>query len=352
VNGFNKIFFRPKPKYVNNAQTNTQFNTQTQAKPKPQAKPKAKPKPKIPRKPKSNIKKAFLKSFGVYTSTNKKLNINADKTCTGGEATIHDSEDGSYAKIFNNDVDLEYKKTIVEELNKMKLSNSIVTPKELLFDKNKNFIGYTMKKKEGIELGKLFLPRGMQHFPNYTLVDIIDLCITIINTYTEVHKQSIIVGDVNPRNILVYDKNNVSIIDSDSFQIGQPSPAYLEEYRRPRYYKKNILSYMRSKRDDTYSITILVFQLLIYGIHPYGGNDEKSIQEAKYIFNLYYPNKHLVTDKVLVKAYSRLSSNLKKLFYDVFKNDKYVLISTLKKNLQSYKQMVLKVQKNERRYKK
>jgi DNA-binding helix-hairpin-helix protein with protein kinase domain len=295
--------------------------------------------------PRKSIKKPFLNSLVVYSSTNKKLNINSDEIGMGGEASVHESEDGSYAKIFNNKIDLDYKKNVVEKLYKTQLSNSIITPKELLFDKNKNFIGYTMEKKEGVELGKLLLPKGMQHFPKYTLADIIDLCITIINTYSEIHKESIIVGDINPRNILVYNKTTISIIDTDSFQIGKPSPAYLDTYRRRKYLDKNILSYMRSIRDDSYAITTLIFQLLHYGIPPYGGTNIEALKEAKYIFNPYYEDKYLVTDKTLIKAHNRLSLDLKKLFNDVFRNDKYVLISVLKNQLLAYKKMIEKILK-------
>jgi DNA-binding helix-hairpin-helix protein with protein kinase domain len=294
--------------------------------------PKPKPK-KTTKQVKKPVKNTFLNSFGVYTSTNQRLNINADKSCGGGEATIHESEDGDYAKIFNNQVDIKHKKSIVEVLHKAKFSNSIVTPKEILYDDKQNFIGYTMPKQDGVELGKLLIGKVTDYFPEYTLIETLDIALSVIKIFEETKARKVVVGDVNPRNILVANKDNVSL-------------AYMEEYRRPRHRGKSIQSYLRKYSDDCFSVATIIFQLLHFGLLPYGGSDEQSLNESIYIFNPYYPEKNLTTNKVLIKAHSRLSENLKLAFRDIFKNDKYVLISTLKEHILAYKNMLLEVQKN------
>ncbi len=301
-------------------------------------------------KPQSNQnlranKRVILDSLIVYSSTNKKVDLYEDNKKRGGEALLYETTDGYLAKIFHkNNINLEYKKDIIQKLKNMNFSNSIITPTEILFDEKQNFIGYMMPKKEGIELGKLLLKKVTDYFPKYKLIDIIDLSISITKAFEEIKSKSIVVGDINPRNILVKNKDNIFIIDTDSFQINKPSHAYMEEYRRPKYRNKDISSYMRTYKDDCYAVTTIIFQLLHFGLLPYGGTDEESLKEAKYVFNPYYPEKNLIKNKVLINAHNRLSHDLKIAFRDVFKYDKSVLISTLKTHLQAYRQMLSEVQ--------
>jgi DNA-binding helix-hairpin-helix protein with protein kinase domain len=242
---------------------------------------------------------------------------------------------------------MEHKKSVVEVLHKVKFSNSIVTPKEILYDENQSFIGYTMPKQDGVELGKLLIGKVTDYFPEYTLIETLDIALSIIKIFEETKAKKVVVGDVNPRNILVANKDNVYLIDTDSFQLGEnPSLAYMEEYRRPRHRGKSIQSYLRKYSDDCFAVATMIFQILHFGLLPYGGNDEQSLNESTYIFNPYYPEKNLTTNQVLIKAHNRLSENLKLAFRDIFKNDKYVVISTLKEHILAYKNMLLEVQKN------
>ena len=290
------------------------------------------------------FKKKFLNSLGVYTSTNQKINLNIDNTKRGGEALVYEASNGSLAKLFHkNNINLRYKENIISKLKNLNLSNSIVTPIEMLYNDKQEFIGYTMEKKEGVELGKILLKKITDFFPSYTLIDTIDLAISIVEVFEEIKANSIIVGDVNPRNILVNNKDTIYLIDTDSFQIGSPSLAYMEEYRRPIHRNKNIQSYLRTYKDDCFAVSTILFQLLHFGLLPYGGSDEESLHNAKYIFNPYYPEKNLISNEVLIKAHNRLSHELKLAFRDVFKYDKSVLISTFKKHLIAYKQMLTKV---------
>ncbi|WP_428025524.1 hypothetical protein, partial [Arcobacter sp.] len=138
------------------------------------------------------------------------------------------------------------------------------------------------------------------------------------------------------------DKDTIFLIDCDSFQLNSLSPAYMEEYRRPRHRNKNILSYRRNYKDDCFAVVTIIFQLLHYGLMPYGGTDEESLSKSTYVFHSYYPDKYLVKQEVLIRAHNRLSSDLKRVFRDIFSFDKTVLISTFKQYLIAYKEILIK----------
>ncbi|WP_419763952.1 MAG: hypothetical protein ACNI28_09155 [Arcobacter sp.] len=339
-----------KPKQIKQPlqQANRQTITnQTQVK-KQVSQPQTKPTQKKPNKLKIS-KRKILDSFEVYTQSNIKIELYDDNKKRGGEALVYDVKGSrSLAKIFHKgNIDLNYKENVVKQLQKLYFSKSIVTPKEILYDGNNSFIGYSMPKKKGVELGKLLIAKVTDFFPNYTLIDTLDIAISITKIFEETKDKKVIVGDVNPRNILVANKDEVYLIDTDSFQVGnKPSLAFMEEYRRPKYRGINIQNYLRIYKDDCFAVATIIFQLLHYGLLPYGGNDEKSLQDSLYIFNPFYPEKNIVTQQVLIKAHNRLSTDLKLTFRDIFKNDKSVLISTLKKHLLTYRNMLLEVQKN------
>lgn len=337
-----KFLFKSKPVQPQ-APMKAQYNqvNQVKSKPKQPVNKQTKPKQKRTRKPKSNGKQK-LNTKEVYSSIGQKIDLYVDNNKRGGEAFVYEASDGSFAKVFHSNIDLDYKKEVVTKLQNIAFSNSIVKPLDSLYDDRKNFIGYSMERKEGVELGKLFLTKITDYFPTYNLIDTVDLAISIVKIFEEIKQNSIVVGDVNPRNILIKNKNTVFLIDCDSFQINKPSPAYMEEYRRPKYRNKNILSYRRNYKDDCFAVATIVFQLFHYGLMPYGGTDEQSLLESKYIFHSYYPDKYLVKKEVLIRAHNRLSSDLKKIFRDIFSLDKTVVISTLRKHLQTYKQILIK----------
>lgn len=356
INFFDKNLFKPSPIISNttvvasppqNAQAKHVSPKTIRSKPispNPIVVPNVHKKPQI-KQVVTKSRDSSLNILGVYTSTNKKIDLNAKHINKGGEALIHETykKSASIAKIFNNKaIDLKEKETVLKKLQNANLSNSVVTPNELIYNQDKSFIGYTMKRKDGIELGLILVKKITDYFPNYTLIDVIELCITLINVFKSINNESIIVGDINPRNILVKSKSTIYLIDVDSFQMGKPSPAYKEEYRRKKYYNKDIRSYMRSISDDAYAITTIIFQILHYGMLPYGGDDEESLKNAVYIFNPYYQTKYITKEKMLISAHLRLSQELKITFNDVFKKEKYVDISILKKQLQAYRRMLLK----------
>ena len=278
----------------------------------------------------------------VYTSKGKEIIIEAKHMDSGGEAFIHNLYNANkLAKIFKDTCNLNAKYESILKLINIKMPNCIVMPQELIFDKNKQFIGYQMDKVKGIELGVLLLKGNRKkYFPNYTVKDLVDMSITIIDAYSSLHKQQIIACDVNFRNILVNSSKEVYIIDADSFQVDKPSSAGMIEYQKHSRHGYKFGTYMRNIDDDTYAIQVVVFQILHYGGLPYGSTNIDDIKALN--FELNPKNKHIVSSfkPEVIKSYHNLSYELRVMFYEIFKNLKNISISDFKESLLDYRQQL------------
>ncbi len=260
----------------------------------------------------------------------------------GGEAHIYAVSRKSLVKIYKANYATSEKLETLKSLMGSNFSKNIVTPSAILNDEDENFIGYEMPKVKGVELGILFLPNGvMKNFPKYTLIDLVSLSLKILELFNIVHKESVIVGDINPRNILVESKDQVFLIDTDSFQINRPSGVGQAIYTHPKNIGKKYSSYMRTISDDTYALTMIVFQILHYGALPYGSSDVDELKRGVY---LYSPNSVNNTNvhPDLASSHHRLSAELKNYFYTQFDQKKYLPLKILQQSLESYKKTLLK----------
>ena len=102
--------------------------------------------------------------------------------------------------------------------------------------------------------------------------------VNIAEALRGLHATHVRIGDVNPSNILVDDDGAVTLIDCDSFQIPgppgrQPYPCVVgsPEYTAPEI--DDFQRQFRSQDSDNFALSVLLYQLLGNGSHPYQGID-------------------------------------------------------------------------------
>jgi len=253
------------------------------------------------------------------TTTNKANNAIKSKTFVpkgkpiayGGEAEIYKKGFGTLAKVYFPKRATQLKYDVITKLINMNLPKNIITPTAILNNKQGDFIGYEMPKAKGIPLEELFFQGGLQkYFPKYNLLDILELCLTIVYSYKELHKYSIIAGDISHGNILIVDKSKINIIDTDSFQINKPNGVGQFLYTRPNNFHKSEDSYMKNTADDAFAVTVLVFRLLLGGYTPYHEDNNYKITNAFYPFdpqNQHAGNQYIPDD--IIKSYHNYQIN-------------------------------------------
>jgi DNA-binding helix-hairpin-helix protein with protein kinase domain len=93
-----------------------------------------------------------------------------------------------------------------------------------------------------------------------------------------VHARGYVIGDVNESNILVTDTSLVTLVDTDSFQVRDPStgavyrcPVGKPEFTPPELQKETFKDIDRAPEHDRFGLAVLIFQMLMEGTHPFAG---------------------------------------------------------------------------------
>ncbi len=317
-----------------------------------QATPQIKTQVSQPKKPKiaiitntsSNQIPSEAKLHDYVIADNNKLELKQE-VGSGHEAVCYLTSSVIVAKIFKPKTlaKLQIKQQKVNHLINLQNQNkSLCFPKNSICNSNKEFIGYSMLRANGVELKKALIdPNGQdKYLPDWSFKNSIELCRTLAKTITDIHNLKLIVGDVNPSNILIQNSKTVYFIDTDSYQVANmPCTVGMQEYTRKKHINKPDYNYLRNSADDSYAIYVISFQILMCGKLPYShkGGDTV-INDIRNGYFPYHPTNSNKCPKVPAGAYTqlwfRLSEDLRNFFYEVFANKKSNKLSTFIKILE------------------
>lgn len=266
----------------------------------------------------------------VFTETGKVYTL-VNSLGSGGEGTVYDIDSkGSVAKIYDSEHSTmrryEKIKLMVKDKKKLKYSG-ICIPSEMLFTEQKEFIGYVMPKAQGSSLQILFNPAIFQSkFPNWKKSEMIELSITILKKIKHLHGHDVIIGDINPRNILVVSHKEVYFVDTDSYQYkGFPCPVGTPEYTAKELQGVDFRTYLRTQGNENFTVAMLLFRLMMQGQSPYayqgGGNPVENIIKGTFPYAAYgkkVPDVYNLQPSDFRFVWSHLMKRLKEAFWDTF----------------------------------
>ena len=159
---------------------------------------------------------------------------------------------------------------------------------------------------------------------NWDRGHLVRLCTKIIETFRCLHKNDILMGDVNLSNILVRKNCDVYFIDTDSYQfkdflclVGIP------EFVSPRIHRleKSFDEIRRTIDDENFAIACLVFKILFLGSSPLPqGNigDISDLLNHKFKFTCNTPVSH--QDNLI---WLNLTERMREAFINVFTKEIY-----------------------------
>ncbi|GAB1542609.1 hypothetical protein NUACC21_52830 [Scytonema sp. NUACC21] len=159
---------------------------------------------------------------------------------------------------------------------------SIAWPVELLRspDGSRNIIGFLMPRIRGMRpIIDFYNPRTRrQHCPLFNYQYLIRTARNLAAAFASLHASGYCVGDVNESNILVSDTALVTIVDTDSFQVRDVQngivyrcPVGKPEFTPPELQNKTFADCDRTFAHDLFGLSVLIFQLLMEGAHPFSG---------------------------------------------------------------------------------
>lgn len=264
----------------------------------------------------------------VYTPRRESIKL-LKEVAAGGEGIIYTTNTPYVAKIYKkeNNTKRKYEK-IKLMLTKPIECTGICSPIEILYNANNEFVGYLMPKASGKELQKsIFIkPLFMKNFPGWKKRDTVELCITILEKIKYLHDRNIIMGDINPANILVVSPREVYFVDTDSYQIEDfPCPVGTNNYTAPEIQRKRFADFLRTRGNENFAVATLLFMIMLPGKPPYsqqGGEDPiANIINMDFSYPFGESSNKKTPDGPWRYIWSHLTYDVKKAFFNTFRKD-------------------------------
>jgi DNA-binding helix-hairpin-helix protein with protein kinase domain len=160
-------------------------------------------------------------------------------------------------------------------------------------------VGFLMNRvSQAEEVHTLHSPKSrLQKFPDASWAFLLYVAANIARAVAAVHEHDIVVGDLNPKNILVTRKATVCLLDCDSFQLKADGRTFrceagFPEYTPPELQGLPFKDLDRLPAHDHFGLGIVIFQLLFVGRHPFSGRFrgagemplERAIREFRFAY--------------------------------------------------------------------
>ena len=276
----------------------------------------------------------------VYNNSKEPISLGKE-FARGGEGAVYEIDDTSVAKIY---FEPEGRLDKMNAFIKKNVSiQGVCAPKQLLFDERNRFVGYTMDKASGRSLQlSVFQPQLFKSlFPNWTKIELTRLALTILKKIGLLHDHNILVGDLNPFNINVVNQNEIYFLDTDSFQIDNyPCPVGTIDFTAPEIQGVNFTSFLRKKEHEYYAVATLLFMLYLPGKHPYSrsgcGEKQENIKNHDFVFPLGDEDEQATPKGQWEAIWYSLPYEIRKSFYNVFKNGERYPVAYWVKLLEAY----------------
>ena len=266
----------------------------------------------------------------VLATTGEKFTL-VKRLSGGAEGMVFFTDNPKYvAKIYHKGVITPLRWAKLKKLTEIGItSHGFCTPQHLLYFRGVP-VGYTMFMGKGHTLGNVFDgPDAMiDNYPDWTRLDVCETLLTLIGKYLYLQMHDIIAGDIQLKNALINTSSDIYLIDMDSVQIGNlPCPVGTEDFTDPRLWGRDFSSFVRTLKDEDYSIAMLVFTVLFCGLHPYATrNGAETLREEILNHNFPYTLDNSDTEHIPLGGYDHiweyLPDNLRTMLYNTFHEGK------------------------------
>lgn len=264
------------------------------------------------------------RSFEItnFKTTMKKIDFNfSHKLGEGASGTVYKEKIGNEVcavKIYNNPSKIEFDKIeyMIRNIpnNTFQVYDNFKIPNFSWpfyfvienFNNYQRYIGYItpyIDEQESFSLDYFYdfnLSKKLNIKDRTAITHKRDLIINLCELIEDLHKKDIYFVDLKPQNIRVFEKNlKVSLLDCDGYsifnlqnKIRYNANMVSTDYISPELSKNNLSQSYMDINQDLYALSVIIFQLLNNGIHPYQGilkqkNFENLINDEKAKHYLY-----------------------------------------------------------------
>lgn len=247
---------------------------------------------------------------------------------SGGEGTVFLTDTQWVCKIYKKSKLTVQKKNKIDLILQRNIDiPGVCLPKDIVTYKGV-FVGYLMEKAEGKTMKTCMFTKDhlRTNFPYWNRKHLVTLAITILEKIVKIHNQGILIGDINPLNILIKDERNVFFVDTDSYQIGQyPCPVGFPDFVAPEIQGVDCKTFLRTPEHEAFAVAVLIFMILLPGKHPYsqlgGGRPSENIKKMDFSYPLGSKSNRRTPPRWNY-IWSHFPRYLKREFYECFRNNR------------------------------
>ena len=244
----------------------------------------------------------------------------------GGEGSIYETSCPGVAKIYMPSTNTTMKRDkLTLMLSRRVVHPGVCFPQAMLYNERNEFVGYLMPRAKGHPLQHLLFNRAylQQQFPHWKKKDTVKLCVTILQLFRFLHEKNIILGDINPNNILVESPEKVYLVDTDSYQVeNYPCPVGTTHFTAPEILGRNYAEFLRTMGHERFAVATLLFMIMMMGKSPYsrqgGGNLVENIRRGEFSYPMGEVSNRQAPEGDWRYMWSHLSRPVKEAFYNSF----------------------------------
>lgn len=152
---------------------------------------------------------------------------------------------------------------------------AVAWPRRLVMDQEGRKVGFIMEAyPDARPVHDLYTPLSRRiHFPNVGWPFLVRAALNLARVVARLHADGIVIGDLNHSSVMVLPVATVRLVDADSFPhppdcvclVGTP------EYLPAELQRADLAVARRRPRHDVFALSVLVYQLLFDGRHPFAG---------------------------------------------------------------------------------
>lgn len=283
----------------------------------------------------------------VQTSSYGNIPLRA-KISSGGEGCIYAIDKKHVCKIYYREKLSSLKQQKLEWMVRQNITKQgICWPKDIVYNRRGEFVGFLMERAEGkpMQVAMFIKPLLQKNFSYWTRNHLVELAITVLEKIQYLHENKIIMGDINPLNILIKNEKEVFFVDTDSYQVGRfPCPVGTVHFTPPELQGKNYGEFLRTPEHEYFAVATLVFMILLPGKPPYSHQGGESPAENIRNKDFSYPFGNHSTKKAPDGPWRFIWSNLpykiKQAFYAAFHEDQRIPTEAWLKLMQYYRYLL------------
>lgn len=283
----------------------------------------------------------------------------------GGEGTIYETDvAGQVCKIYHRERLTTLKQKKIELMVSRRIERpGICWPTEVVTNMAGEFVGYLMPRANGRTMQSVMFvkPKLEKTFPDWSRRDLVNVAGTVIDHISYLHSLNIVVGDINPLNLLVTeDSCAVWMVDTDSFQIeGFPCPVGTVNFTPPEIQGKNYGDFLRTVEHELFAVATMVFMILLPGKPPYsqqgGGSPAENIKSKNFPYRFFRENSKdapEVSGKDAPQGswqfiWGSLPLSIKEAFFNTFRESKRATLDEWTNLLVAYRERLVRGKDND-----